>query len=133
MRLLVRATCPVHLISAQTSLEGIKCTKAKECKVMSYCPNIYTVMYIKLAMKRKKSLNSKQLLALWRIKVSKNPGLMARGSTMKVHVTLTNKDQFRDHHDHPISFLTRFVKFRDQSKRVLKMLVNFTFQSFNSS
>ena len=86
---------------------------------MSYCPNIYTVMYIKLAMKRKKSLNSKQLLALWRIKVSKNPGLMARGSTMKVHVTLTNKDQFRDQHDHPISFLTRFVKFRDQNKRVL--------------
>ena len=52
-------------------------------------------MYIKLEMKRKKSLNSKQLLALWRIKVSKNPGLMARGSTMKLHPTLTNKDQMK--------------------------------------
>ena len=77
--------------------------------------NLLGYFYIKLAMKRKKSLNSKQLLALWRIKVSKNPGLMARGSTMKVHVTLTNKDQFRDHQ-------ISFVKFRDQNKGVLKMV-----------
>ena len=77
--------------------------------------NLLGYFYIKLAMKRKKSLNSKQLLALWRIKVSKNPGLMARGSTMKVHVTLINKDQFRDHQ-------ICFVKFRDQNKGVLKMV-----------
>ena len=55
------------------------------------------------------------------IKVSETLGIIARGSTMKLHPALTNKDQFTDHHEHQISFLTRFVKLRDQNKRVLKM------------
>ena len=40
MRRLGRATCFVHLISARTSQEGIKCTKAKEY-IRAYCPNMY--------------------------------------------------------------------------------------------
>ena len=34
----------VHSISPQTSQKGIKCTKAKEHLLRSYCPNIYTVI-----------------------------------------------------------------------------------------
>ena len=37
-----REACNVHSISAQTSQDGIKCTKAKELS-RSYCPNINTV------------------------------------------------------------------------------------------
>ena len=37
-----RGTCAIHSISAQTSQEGIKCTKAKE-QQRAYCPNVYTV------------------------------------------------------------------------------------------
>ena len=37
-----RATCTLHLISAQASLKGIKYVKGKDYR-KSYCPNIYTV------------------------------------------------------------------------------------------
>ena len=36
------ATCTVHLISAQTRQEGIKCTKGKEYLNVC-CPKMYTV------------------------------------------------------------------------------------------
>ena len=40
MGYLGRASCAVHLFSAQTSQEGIKCSKAKEW-LRPYFPNIY--------------------------------------------------------------------------------------------
>ena len=42
MGLLGKTTFTVHSISAQTSQEGIKCTKTKEL-LRAFCPNIYTV------------------------------------------------------------------------------------------
>ena len=47
-----RGTYTVHLISGQSSQEGIKCTKAKD-QLQSYGPNIYTVNF-KAATKTKK-------------------------------------------------------------------------------
>ena len=47
LQLSLIAPCIIDLISAQTSQEGIKFTKAKEW-LRAYCPNIYTVCWRRL-------------------------------------------------------------------------------------